>query len=83
MEWHKMKKNILIQVTEPKDVGAVVRYRLLTANGTLFIRDFDTVDELYNHILWLVECGTMVERLRVEQIHGTKYIREIEVVEAS
>ena len=76
-----MNKDIQIKVTEMKEAGPTVRYRLLTANGTMFIRDIDTVDDLYNHVLWLVECGTMVERLMIEEVHGTRYIREIKVSE--
>ena len=76
-----MKREVRINVTEPREIDYVVRYRLFTANGTLFIRDFDSVGELYNHVSWLIECGTVVERLRVEEVHGTRYIREIEISE--
>lgn len=76
-----MKRSIRIKISEPEEVGAVVRYRLLTANGTLSIRDFDTIDGVYDHVLWLAQCGTKLERLRVEEIHGIKYVRKIEISE--
>lgn len=74
-----MNNSVRIKVSMPEPVGVVVRYRLMTANGTLTIRDFESIDEVYDHIRWLVECGTMVERLRVEEVHGTKYVRNIEI----
>ena len=74
-----MKEGVRIKMMEPKEVGAAVRYRLLTGNGTLSIRDFDTIDEVYDHIMWLVECGVVIDRLRVEQLCGTKYVREVEI----
>lgn len=74
-----MKSTYQVKVSVPEPVGAVVRYRLLTANGTLAIRDFDSIDEVYDHIRWLIETGTLIERLRVEEVHGTKYVRNIEI----
>lgn len=76
-----MKSTYHVTVTMLEPVGPVVRYRLLTDNGLLVIRDLDSIDEVYNHIRWLVETGTLVERLRVEEIHGTKYVRNIEISE--
>lgn len=74
-----MREDVQIKVSEPDAVGDVSRYRLLTANGMLFIRSFNTIDELYSHVRWLIECGVMAERLRIEEVRGTMYIREIEI----
>ena len=74
-----MKSMYQVKVSMPEPVGFVVRYRLLTANGTLAIRDFDSVDEVYDHIRWLVETGTLIERLRVEEVPGTKYVRNVKI----
>ena len=74
-----MNNSVCVRVSMPEPVGVVVRYRLMTANGALTIRDFDSIDDVYDHIRWLVDNGTMIERLRVEEVHGTKYVRNIEI----